>query len=60
MKYKFETDDKIEAKRLAKSLDMALFVYNLKCLMQEKNEIKCNEVYELLDYHGINIDDILE
>ena len=61
MIFKFETDDYIEAKRLTKATDMALFIYQLvlgDCHRDE--EISKEKILELLDNYHINIDDILE
>jgi hypothetical protein len=66
MKVTFETDDPKETLRLAKSLDMALFIFELtNNAWREfedtdfKDEV-WGKINELLDYHGINVDELLE
>lgn len=63
----FKTDDPIEAKRLAKATDMALFIHDL--VINGWKEFKHSDydyepawekIGKLLDEYKINIDDLIE
>lgn len=67
MKATFETDDPMEIKRLAKSTDMAMFIWEL--VHNGWRDFKHTEydhtpawekIHALLAEHNINIDDIIE
>lgn len=67
MKAIFETDDPFEIKRLAKSTDMAYFIWEL--VHNGWRDFKhtdydyqkaWDKIRELLDEHNINIDDLVE
>lgn len=66
MKVIFETEDEIEAKRLAKSNDMAMFIWQL--VHNGWRDFKhtdydyhkaWDKIKELLEEHNINIDDLI-
>lgn len=66
MKVMFETEDEIEAKRLAKSNDMAMFIWQL--VHNGWRDFKhtdydyhkaWDKIKELLEEHNINIDDLI-
>ena len=67
MEATFRTDDPLEIKRLAKSTDMALFIWEL--VYNAWREFKhtdydyqkaCDKINSLLEEHNINIDDLIE
>lgn len=67
MKAKFESKDPLEIKRLAKSTDMALFIWEL--VHNGWRDFKDTDydyiiawakIHELLEEHNINIDDLVE
>lgn len=69
MKYTFTTKDPIEAKRLAKALDMAIVIHEftrntMRGFKHRAEEPTADEVmaafYDLLENMHIDIDDILE
>ena len=64
---KIETTDQYEIKRIAKSLDMALFIWEL--VHNGWREFKhtdydyrpaWDKIHQLLEEHNINIDDLIE
>ena len=59
MKAIFTTEDEMEAKRMTKALDMALFIWQLQhnCTLTKKDNKIINE---LLEKYSINIDDLIE
>ena len=66
MKITFETDDPYEIKRLAKSSDMAAFIWELvhNAWRDFKNtdyeyEKAWKKIRELLNEHNIDIDDLI-
>jgi hypothetical protein len=63
MKVTFESEDTKEINRLAKSLDMALALfeikYNLFRKIEHNTEI-AEEIYEILEDNGINLNDLIE
>lgn len=65
MKATFTSDEEKEIKRLSKSLDMALFIFQLrhnsrKYYFDEDGEKAWQRVCDLLEEYNINIDDIIE
>lgn len=67
MKVTFETEDKQEIQRLAKSEDMALFIWEL--VHNGWREFKhtdydyqrsWDKIHELLEEYNINIDELIE
>jgi len=67
MRIKIETDDEMEAKRLLKSNDMALFIFELvrNGWRRFKHtdydyEKSWGVIHELLDEYDINIDEITQ
>ena len=67
MKVTFETEDMLEAKRLAKAEDMAGFIFQLvnNSWRQFKHdgidyEPIYKKIYELLAEYNINIDELIE
>jgi hypothetical protein len=59
MKATFKTKDPYEAKRLAKSVDMAMFILDL-VNMDYDHQKELDKIHELLYRHGIIIDDLVE
>jgi hypothetical protein len=65
MKATFETTDEMEATRLLKSLDMALFIFGLNQLMYKyaddtaTEEIR-EEINLLQEKYNININELIE
>lgn len=73
MKITIQTEDKKELARIQKSLDMALFIFELARNSCKNVECKCysnpdsepiyiffEHINELLDKHNINIDELLD
>lgn len=61
MKVIFEAEDTVEIKRLSKSTDMALFIYNLVFNSRDYiNQKELDYIHDLLSKHNIIIDDIIE
>jgi hypothetical protein len=66
MKVTFESDDEMEIKRLAKSSDMAMFIWELvnNGWREFKHtdyeyEKSWNKINQLLSQYNINIDDLI-
>jgi len=67
MKATFETEDPKEIKRIAKSTDMALFIFHLvhhawREFKQEGYDYHpaWNKIHELLDEYDININELID
>lgn len=65
MKAKFISKDEKEINRLARSLDMASFIFQLthnsrKYYFDEDGEKAWQRVLDLLEEYNINIDDLIE
>jgi hypothetical protein len=69
MEFTITTDDNTEAKRLAKSLDMASFIFELakntrKALSYNEHddyeEAIWDRIYQMLEEYSIDINDLIE
>ena len=65
MKVIFETDDQMEIKRIAKSLDMACFIFELKNnafrkFESEEADAIFDEISKLLAQFKIDIEDLID
>lgn len=66
MKAKFETDDNLEMKRIVKSLDMALvlFEFNQYLLNQQRNDDNMIEHFQewlrILGDYNIDLEELIE
>ena len=63
MKANFTSEDEKEIKRIVKSTDMALFIWELVhngWRQLEGHEQAWAKIHELLDQYGIDIDDLIE
>ena len=64
MKVTFESEDRLEINRLAKSLDMACALFGIKHNLFRKTESNdidiVEEINQVLDDYNINLDDLIE
>jgi hypothetical protein len=60
MTHTFTTDDKKEAVRILKSLDMALFIFDLVANGLKDNDLGREEVANLLEHYDINIYELVD
>ena len=67
MKITIEPEDKVEAKRVLKSLDLCLAIFDIqnKIRRMEKDdnlnfEILVDAINEILEHHSIDINDLIE
>lgn len=59
MKAVFESDDEQEIKRIAKSTDMALFIFHLVCNSRIEDEGTIQLINQLMNEYSIDIDDLI-
>jgi len=63
MKVTFVSDDPMEIKRIAKSLDMAIALFEIVCNAhrhKETLEDYKEAIHKILEEQGINIDELIE
>lgn len=60
MKYKFETDDELEAKQIIKVKDVLYALNEIinYCNNNDHHKIHLENIYEILDDKNININDL--
>lgn len=59
MKYRFETDDEMEAKRLIKARDMALVLWDIAHNCPTEPEAVYGYFLQRIDEYNINIDELI-
>jgi len=59
MKYTFETDDDLEAKRMITAKDLCSCLHNIRELLFKTDDDKLKDaICETIDDYGINIDEL--